>query len=369
VTDEPRWQRQVTAWDDIVSKYGIDPSRYEEFEYLLYLPLDDEYVRNYVCFQLGTEEPIIKGRIRNHYEFWCKITNIPWLREIIRFGVKIPFTAEPPKIVLPNNKSAVKPDMVPWVRETLKEYIRFGFIEEVKTIPYCVMPLQVKDTGGKTALIYDMSVLNDFVAKNKFKLEGWEEMFNFATDSSYGIKFDLKKFYHEIDIHEEHKTFFGFMYQMTENEPHKYFVWATLPYGYTRAPYIAKSIMKPLVAKWRRLGCKIVVFYDDGMAVASSKSQLKKQSLQIQCDLLRAWLVPGVTKCLWEPTKLIAWNGLTFDFCKGGISVMDHRMQHALQKIDELIDKWPQVTFREVSQFLGQLNSMHPVLTGICTLR
>jgi len=26
--------------------------------------------------------------------------------------------------------------------------------------------------------------------------------------------------------------------------------------------------MKPLVARWRKLGCKIVVFYDDGMAVA-----------------------------------------------------------------------------------------------------
>jgi len=45
-----------------------------------------------------------------------------------------------------------------------------------------------------------MSVLNDFVEKGKFKLEGWQEMFNFATSSSFAIKFDLKKFYHEIDI-------------------------------------------------------------------------------------------------------------------------------------------------------------------------
>ena len=58
------------------------------------------------------------------------------------------------------------------------------------------------------------------------------------------------------------------MYQMEEGKPNTYFVWATMPYGYTRAPYIAKSLMKPLVARWRKLGCKIVVFYDDGMAVA-----------------------------------------------------------------------------------------------------
>jgi hypothetical protein len=55
--------------------------------------------------------------------------------------------------------------VVPWVRETLAEYIRYGFIEKVDTIPYCVMPLQVKTTSDKTALIYDMSVLNDYVER------------------------------------------------------------------------------------------------------------------------------------------------------------------------------------------------------------
>jgi hypothetical protein len=58
------------------------------------------------------------------------------------------------------------------------------------------------------ALIFDMSVLNDYVEKNKFKLEGWEEMFNYAVTANYGIKFDLKKFYHEIDINAEHKKIF-----------------------------------------------------------------------------------------------------------------------------------------------------------------
>jgi hypothetical protein len=48
-----------------------------------------------------------------------------------------------------------------WVRNTLKEYLHYGFVEKVTDIPYCVMPLQVKATGDKTALIYDMSVLNE----------------------------------------------------------------------------------------------------------------------------------------------------------------------------------------------------------------
>ena len=49
------------------------------------------------------------------------------------------------------------------------------------------------------ALICDMSLLNEYVQKAKFKLEDWEVMFTYAQQVN-GIKFDLKRFYHEIDI-------------------------------------------------------------------------------------------------------------------------------------------------------------------------
>jgi hypothetical protein len=72
--DEPRWQRQVTAWEALAKKYGLDPNRYGEFEYLTYFPIGDVYVENYAKFHLGIEEPIIKGRIRSHYNFWSTVT-------------------------------------------------------------------------------------------------------------------------------------------------------------------------------------------------------------------------------------------------------------------------------------------------------
>jgi len=39
------------------------------------------------------------------------------------------------------------------------------------------------------------------------------------------------------------------------------------------------------------------------------------------------------------------------------------------EKVTNLLQNWPKVTFREVSQLLGQINSMHPVLQGVATLR
>ncbi len=59
------------------------------------------------------------------------------------------------------------------------------------------------------------------------------------------------------------------MNKMQDNADHEYFVWATLPYGYARATYIAKQADKEvLIAKWCKLGEIVLVFYNNSMAVA-----------------------------------------------------------------------------------------------------
>jgi hypothetical protein len=123
-----------------------------------------------------------------------------------------------------------------------------------------------------------MSPLNLFIEKSKFKLEGWEEMFDYCLNANFAIKFDLKKYYHAIDINQEFQKYFGFMYQMQDNEDPCTFIWKTMPYGYTRAPFIARALMKPLISKWRKNGVQIVVFYDDGMAVSKDYNSLLQAS-------------------------------------------------------------------------------------------
>ena len=84
-----------------------------------------------------------------------------------------------------------------------------------------------------------MSALNAYVNTNSFKLEGWEEMFEMSKDATCGIKFDLKKFYHEIDLAPKEYKYYGFQFPYGPGDKPTYFVWTTLPYGYTRAPFIA----------------------------------------------------------------------------------------------------------------------------------
>jgi hypothetical protein len=327
--------------------------------------LDCHWIKDYVKFHLYGTTPQFVNRISSCVQFWKNIGAKEWLVDIIENGVKIPFAIMPPRIRLKNNPTALSRDNIDWVRNTLNEYQRDGFIEQVSYTPYCVMPLQIKDNGTKKSLIFDMSKLNDYVLKSSFKLESWPEMLDYCMDAQYAIKFDMKKYYYQIKLSPDEYTYYGFAFQMADGEPERYFIWKSLPYGYTRAPYIAKELMKPLIAKWRRLGGRIVVFYDDGMSVHKDYHTLMALGVQMQCDLLNAGLIPGIEKCSWQPVVNIDWNGLSFDFKQMQISILEKRIAKALTLIDTMILKFPDFTYREVAKLVGTLISMASVFVGV----
>jgi hypothetical protein len=126
------------------------------------------------------------------------------------------------------------------------------------------------------------------------------------------------------------------MYQLEKDGELEMFVWKTMPYGYTRAPFLARNLMKPLVTRWRSIGLNIVVFYDDGMAVHSDYNSLKYLATMVHVDLIKAGLIPGINKCIWSPVPVVDWNGLRFDLTHKKLSVMEHRITETLRTAVEL---------------------------------
>ena len=359
------WQSPLFSWEEVCSKFKLSNERYEDYEFLCFMDINDPFVINYVQFNLGNSPPNFEGRLQYHSGFYKSLNAPKPVQDIVESGLKIPFLTIPPKIYLPNNKSSIIRERRPWVRQTLKEYESLGFISRVSCKPYCVLPLQVAEHPDKLSLIHDESVLNNYVEKQKFKLEGWEKVFEYSKNAFFGVKFDLKKFYYHIPIHADFKKYFGFSYIMDEEKCERvYFVWNVMPYGYTRAPLIARDLMKPLILHWRKLCILVCVYFDDGICVADNFDFAKKCSLQIQCDLLRAGLFPGLQKCIWKPTVSLDWVGINWDFENRKLSITSRRIENLLFDLQNAVKNWPKLTIRSVSKILGKLNSMHPVLEG-----
>ena len=65
------------------------------------------YFDNYDEYEQGTNELIVKGRLKPCIEFWRKIDANPEVLKIIQFGYKLPFIESPPSLFSKNNKSAL----------------------------------------------------------------------------------------------------------------------------------------------------------------------------------------------------------------------------------------------------------------------
>jgi hypothetical protein len=89
----------------------------------------------------------------------------------------------------------------------------------------------------------------------------------------------------------------------------------------------------------------------------------------MQCDLLRAGLIPGIKKCVWHPVRVIDWNGLTFNFVGRFLAIKQSRIDIALTVLQDLKVAWPKVTFRTVASCIGKILSMYPVLGNMVQLR
>ena len=82
-----------------------------------------------------------------------------------------------------NNKSAL--DNSEFVDQAVSELVYSDCVHNVPFIPYVVNPLSVAtNKSGKKRLILDLSVLNKFVKKHKFKFEDWELAIQFFKEDS-----------------------------------------------------------------------------------------------------------------------------------------------------------------------------------------
>ena len=100
----------------------------------------------------------------------------------------------------------------------------------------------------------------------------------------YMFSFDLKSGYHHVDVAEVHQKFLGIEWGGA------YYVFTVLPFGLSTACYVFTKLLRPLVRYWRARGIRIVVYLDDGLAVAADE-----QSAHAASDLVRETLHHWVT--------------------------------------------------------------------------
>ena len=133
---------------------------------------------------------------------------------------------------------------------------------------------------GKKRLILDLSHVNQYLFKSKFRCEDVSIAREVLNPGDFMFSFDLKSGYHHVEIFPEHRQYLSFSWNFSSGVT-RYFQFSVLPFGLSSAPYLFTKLLKPLVKKWRTEGKSIVVFLDDGLGAAADHTKARILSLSV----------------------------------------------------------------------------------------
>ena len=321
------------------------------------------YRQNLFENEQGLAVPVVKGRLKAHFQFWVDIGAPPWVLETISSGYFIPFDSTPPSVCLPNNRSAL--DHHDFVSSAVSDLLKLGLVSEVSALPTVINPLSVSvNSEGKPRLILDLRHVNKHIPKAKFKMEDWRVFLQYVVRGGFMYKFDLKSGYHHIDICQSHQQFLGFKWHL-DGCVDRYFCFTVLPFGLSSAPYFFTKIFRPLVRHWRSLGIHLVLYLDDGAGCEKDFASTQSCSDTVRSDLVKAGLVANCDKSIWIPTQCLDWLGISWDLLNATLTIPQPRVDRLLSALGVFKNKLPFVTPRFIASIVGKIISLSPCVGNV----
>lgn len=303
----------------------------------------------------------VKGRLKKHYDFWVKIGANDFVLNTIKNGYVIPFLTPPPTMFFKNNKSALLNS--DFVNQAVADLIDSGCAYEVPFQPYVVNPLSVaSNKSGKKRLILDLSVVNKFVKKDRFKFEDWRTAIQMFSKGSYMYKFDLRSGYHHFDICPAQHTYLGFQWDK------KFYCFSVLVFGLSSSPYLFSKCLRTMVKFWRKNSMDIVLYLDDGLGISSSAEICSTQASFVRKSLDDAGFLVNEEKSVWKPSQELEWLGILWNSLSFSISIPERRITDLLNSINHIVGIFPHMSARQLAQVTGKVISLSPVFGHLTRL-
>ena len=291
-----------------------------------------------------------------HISYWRNLTSDPWVLETIA-GYHLEFESVPIQLNLPRPPPFKRAE-IQLIDEEVDKLLNKGAIqialpchEEFLSNLFLVP----KKTGDMRPVI-NLKPLNEFVQKIHFKMENIQMALNFIARGNSMISIDLKDAFFSVLIFPPHRKYLQFMWRDQRYE------FTCLPFGYSLAPRVFTKIFKPIVARLRLNGLRIVIFLDDILLASSSYQECLNQLALLRKLLANLDFLVNDDKSQLEPVTRINYLGFVIDSVQMKIFLPDNKIQKILLACQNLTSQ-PRPTIRQVSHFTGLLVSAFPAVS------
>ena len=248
--------------------------------------------------------------------FWRKVTNNQFILSVVEFGYSLQFSSLPPILHLTSGSfsdsrfQAVSTQVSILSSKTAISTISPSpdqFVSPIFDVP--------KKDCDDVRVILNLKILNTFIRKTHFKLEGLDTIISMLRPGDYFVSIDLKDAYLMLLMHPDSWRFLCF-----EWDDIRYF-YRCMPFGLTSAPRIFTKVFKQVLVFLRGKGLRVSAWFDDIILIASSVSLLLEQLHFCKLTLRSLGFIPHPDKSMLVPSQKIYHLGFDWDSVAFTLSV------------------------------------------------
>ena len=162
-----------------------------------------------------------------------------------------------------------------------------------------------KKDGGTRPIIINLKALNQSVHKVHFKMKGINMLKDMLKRGDWLTKVDLKDAYFMIPIAPYQRRLLHFKWQGSTYQ------FTCLPFGLSSAPWVFTKTTKPVMAILRSLGLRMIIYIDDILLMAETKSQAQENTAGLVFCLENLGFIINQKKSVLDPGQGIEFLGFT----------------------------------------------------------
>ncbi len=307
-------------------------------------------------------------RLGLHLHNWISISADPWVTSVVHGGYRWEFDFLPPLTThpmvdsLPNSAS-----MRLATSGLLDKLLDEGTIERVENTRepgfYSRWFAVPKKDPNTWRAILDLSTLNLFIKKEKFKMETAEIVRQQLARGEWMTSLDIKDAYHHIPIHPKFRRYLRFMYN---GQVYQY---CALPMGLSTACHTFNRMIKPIKAHFSSHGLHLHQYLDDWLLHHRDKQTLSKFTTAVVSVAQNLGFVVNRAKSELIPAQERTFLAYRFDLVHGLVRPTTERWEK-IQSATRSVLTSSEMTAKTWQSLLGLLTATEKIVhLGMLHLR